>query len=64
MMAHYRGMNDGEWKALVGAGVKRVKFSATENKDYLDTGYSLEWTQLEKMIGDAAVKILRSLNGN
>ena len=64
MVAHYRGMNDGEWKALDGAGVKRVKFSAAENKDYLDTAYSLEWTQLEKKIGAAAVKKLRSLNGN
>ena len=64
MVAHYRGMNNDEWKALDGAGVKRVKFSDAENKQYLDTAYDLEWTQLEKKIGAAAVKKLRGLNGN
>jgi len=64
MVAHYRAMNDEEWKALDAAGVERVTFSEAENKEYLDAAYNLEWAQLEKKIGAAEVEKLRALNGN
>ena len=64
MVAYYRGLEAKEWKALDKAGVKRIKFSAAENKEYLDTAYGLEWGALEKKIGKAPVEKLKKLTGN
>ncbi len=64
MVAHYRAMNEDEWRALDEAGVERITFSDAENKEYLDTAYNLEWVQLAKKIGAAEVEKLRALTGN
>ena len=64
MVAYYRDLNAKEWKALDEAGVKRVKFSAAENEEYLAAAYGLEWGALEKRIGMDPVMKLKKLTGN
>ena len=64
MVAHYRAGIAQDWKDLDKAGVKRVKFSAAENKRFTDAAYNLEWTALEKRIGADKTSRLKKLTGN
>jgi TRAP-type C4-dicarboxylate transport system substrate-binding protein len=62
MVKHFDDENETEWKAI-GDKVKKVKFSADENKRYLDTAYEVEWKALQDRAPDMVAK-LRSLTGN
>lgn len=62
MVAHYDKENIEEWKAI-GDKVKKVKFTAAENKKYLELAYDLEWKQLATRVPDMVAQ-LRKLSGN
>jgi TRAP-type C4-dicarboxylate transport system substrate-binding protein len=62
MVKHFNDENEAEWKAI-GDKVKKVQFSADENKRYLDVAYDVEWKALQERAPDAVAK-LRSLTGN
>jgi TRAP-type C4-dicarboxylate transport system substrate-binding protein len=62
MVKHFNDENEAEWKAI-GDKVKKVGFSADENKRYLDVAYDVEWKALQERAPDAVAK-LRSLTGN
>jgi TRAP-type C4-dicarboxylate transport system substrate-binding protein len=62
MVKHFDDENETEWKAI-GGKVKKVKFSAAENKTYLDTAYELEWKALHDRAPESLAK-LRALTGN
>jgi TRAP-type C4-dicarboxylate transport system substrate-binding protein len=62
MVKHFNDENEAEWKAI-GDKVKKVRFSADENKRYLDVAYDVEWKALQERAPDAVAK-LRSLTGN
>jgi TRAP-type transport system periplasmic protein len=62
MVKHFNDENDAEWKAI-GNKVKKIQFSADENKRYLDAAYDVEWKALQERAPDAVAK-LRSLSGN
>jgi TRAP-type transport system periplasmic protein len=62
MVKHFDDENEAEWKAI-GDKVKKVKFSADENKRYLDTAYEVEWKALQDRAPDMVAK-LRSQTGN
>jgi TRAP-type C4-dicarboxylate transport system substrate-binding protein len=64
MVAHYRAGIAKDWKELEAAGVKKIKFSDAENKEYTDAAYNLEWAALEKKVGAATVAKLKKLTGN
>lgn len=54
MVAFYKKQAADEWKKLDKV-VKRVKFSAAENKMYIDAAYETEWAKMTKRIGAAKV---------
>ena len=62
MVQHFNNENETEWKTI-GDKVKKVQFSAGENKRYLDVAYDVEWKALQERVPDAVAK-LRSLTGN
>lgn len=62
MVQHFNTENETEWKTI-GDKVKKVQFSAAENKRYLDVAYDVEWKALQERAPDAVAK-LRSLTGN
>jgi TRAP-type C4-dicarboxylate transport system substrate-binding protein len=62
MVKHFDDENETEWKAI-GDKVKKVKFSADENKRYLDAAYEVEWKALQDRAPEMVAK-LRSLTGN
>jgi TRAP-type transport system periplasmic protein len=62
MVQHFDHENGTEWKAI-GDKVKKVQFSADENKRYLDAAYDVEWKALQDRAPDAVAK-LRTLSGN
>jgi TRAP-type C4-dicarboxylate transport system substrate-binding protein len=62
MVKHFDDENETEWKAI-GDKVKKVKFSADENKRYLDVAYEVEWKALQDRAPDMVAK-LRRLTGN
>jgi len=64
MVAYYTAENEKEWGELEKAGMKRVKFSEAENKQYLDTAYNVEWAWLESKLGKDETAKLRKLTGN
>lgn len=64
MVAHYRAGISKDWKELEAAGVKKIKFSDAENKEYTDAAYNLEWAALEKKVGAGTVAKLKKLTGN
>jgi len=62
MVKHFDDENETEWKAI-GAKVKKVQFSADENKRYLEAAYEVEWKSLQERAPGEVAK-LRSLTGN
>ncbi len=64
MVSRQREMNAVEKIKVKEAGIEFFKFSAAENKTYLDAAYNLEWAALEKRIGAAGVAQLRKVSGN
>jgi TRAP-type C4-dicarboxylate transport system substrate-binding protein len=62
MVKHFEAESEAEWKAI-GSKVKRVKFSAAENKTYLDAAYEVEWKTLQERVPELVTK-LRTLTGN
>jgi TRAP-type C4-dicarboxylate transport system substrate-binding protein len=64
MVKAFRDQIDAEWKELEKEGVKRVKFSAAENKKYQDTAYEVEWKALGAKLPADTVKKLRQISGN
>ena len=64
MVTRQREMNAVARTKIQEAGVTFFKFSAAENKEYLDAAYNLEWAALEKRIGAAGVAKLRKVSGN
>jgi TRAP-type transport system periplasmic protein len=64
MLKHFTDVDNAEWAELTKAGVKRVKFSPAENKQYLDTAYAVEWKYLEGKLSPDELAKLRRLSGN
>ena len=64
MLKHFTELDNTEWGELTNAGVKRVKFSPAENKQYLDTAYTVEWKYLEGKLSADELAKLRRLSGN
>jgi len=62
MVKHFEAESEAEWKAI-GNKVKKIKFSAVENKTYLDTAYEVEWKTLQERAPELVGK-LRTLTGN
>ena len=62
MVQHFNNENETEWKTI-GDKVRKVQFSAAQNKRYLDAAYDVEWKALQERVPDAVAK-LRSLTGN
>lgn len=62
MVKHFDDASETEWKAI-GDKVKRIRFSAAENKTYLDAAYEVEWKTLQERVPDLVGK-LRTLTGN
>ena len=64
MVSREREMNAAERIKVEKAGITFFKFSAAENKEYLEAAYNLEWSALEKRIGADGVVKLRQVSGN
>lgn len=62
MKAYFDKEIDKEKKEMEKLGVKRIKFSATETKKYLDATSEAFWEDLEKKVPDE-VKVLKKLMG-
>jgi TRAP-type C4-dicarboxylate transport system substrate-binding protein len=63
MVDYYRSAEAAEWKKLA-EHVTKVKFSAAENKTYIDAAYETEWSRLESKVGAEKVKELKKLSCN
>jgi TRAP-type C4-dicarboxylate transport system substrate-binding protein len=63
MEAYFKGKEAEEWKRYDKMGIKRIKFSPEENKEYYDMAYQSEWEDLEKKV-PALVSTLKRLTGN
>jgi TRAP-type C4-dicarboxylate transport system substrate-binding protein len=64
MIKFFRDAESKEWEELDKSGVKRVKFSAAENKTYLETAYDVEWAFLTGKVGAEDTAKLRKMTGN
>jgi len=49
-----------EWEEVEKTGVKRIRFSPSDAKSYIDTAYEVEWEALEEKVPDLA-PLLRKL---
>ncbi len=63
MVAYFQGEEKKEWAGLEGL-VTRVKFSDTENKQYLDDAYEVEWDAIAKRVSPDLLAKLRKTTGN
>ena len=63
MVKYFQEEEQKEWKELDKV-VTRVKFSAPENKKYLDTAYEVEWAAIAKRVSPETLAQLRKLSGN
>lgn len=63
MVQHFKNAENAEWTELQKVGVTRIKFSAAENKKYLDAAYDVEWENLATKLPDRVAE-LRRLTGN
>jgi len=63
MVKYFQDAQQKEWETLDKA-VTRVKFSESENKKYLDTGYEVEWKAIAKRVSPEMLAQLRKLSGN
>jgi TRAP-type C4-dicarboxylate transport system substrate-binding protein len=64
MLRHFKEAEAKEWAALERSGIRRVKFSAVENKAYLDAAYETEWAYIASRIGPEQTAKLRKMTGN
>ena len=64
MIKFFRDAETAERDALDKSGVKRVKFSAAENKFYKDSAYDVEWAFISGKIGADTTAKLRKMTGN
>jgi len=63
MVKYFQNEELKEWKELDKV-VTRVKFSAAENKKYLDTAYEVEWAAIAKRVPPEMLARLRKTTGN
>ncbi len=63
MVAYFKEQIAKEWERYDQMGIKRIRFSPEEEKQYLDAAYSAEWEDLEKKVPDL-VPTLKKLTGN
>ena len=63
MVDYYKSAEAAEWKKLAGH-VTKVKFSAAENKHYIDAAYETEWSRLTGKVGAAKVNELKKISCN
>src|SRR5438105_642616 len=64
MVKHFTDQDNTEWTELAKSGVKRVKFSPAENRQYIDTAYAVEWKYLEAKLGKDELAKLPRMSGN
>lgn len=62
MVAHFKGLEEAEWKNLREAGVEAVKLSPEENEKFVETAYEVEWTNLQTRVADI-IDDLRRVSG-
>ena len=60
MVGYFDKAIEMEWTEVEKAGVKRIRFSPSDAKFYLDTAYEVEWKALEQKVPDL-VPLLRKL---
>lgn len=63
MYNHFVEAVEKEWAELDKIGIKRIKFSETENKKYLDLAYQVEWDNLAEKVPDL-IDELKRVTGN
>lgn len=63
MVSYFQDLEQKEWKDLENS-VTRVKFSAAENKKYLDTAYEVEWAAIGAKVSPGLLAQLRKTTGN
>ena len=65
MVDHFMGLVRKDKQATIADdGVNWIKFSAADNKQYLDTIYGVEWEALAKKLPAADVAKLKKISGN
>jgi len=63
MEAYFKKQIKEEWKKYDEIGIKRIKFTPSENKKYYDAAYEAEWEDLSKKVPEL-VPDLKRLTGN
>ena len=63
MYAHFQAGVDKEWIELDKMGIKRIKFSAAENKKYVDLAHQVKWDELAEKVPDL-ISDLKRVSGN
>lgn len=63
MVEYFKQAEAAEWAELDAIGVKRIRFSEAENKQYIDTAYQVEWDNLATRVPER-IDDLRRVTGN
>lgn len=63
MYGHFKAGVEKEWTELDKMGIKRIKFSAAENKKYIDLAHQVKWDELAEKVPDL-ISDLKRVSGN